>query len=102
MVDDDRAKLRTRLAALGQRIEAHRHHSAATSGVPYGASRWSDILAQHAALVRHIADDRAHDASSFERLHADVEALSLSLDGWIEGIDRSFAASRPDSGERSD
>jgi hypothetical protein len=91
MASEAKAELRGRLEALGKRIDEQRHHSAAASGVPYGASQWSDILATHGRLVRHINEERDHDSSTIDRMRADVEALSLSLDDWIRGIDRHFA-----------
>jgi len=92
MSTGSKSELRMRLEALGKRIQEHRHHSATASGVPYGASQWNEILASHETLVRHMADERDHDASAIERMHADVEALTLSLDEWIRGIDRHYAA----------
>jgi hypothetical protein len=97
MASEAKAELKARLEALGKRIDEQRHHSAAASGVPYGASQWSDIVATHGKLVAHIHDERDHDANAIERIHADVEALSLSLDSWIKGIDRHFAAKRDSS-----
>jgi len=91
MANETTVELHERLAALGRRIEAQRHRSTAASGVPYGGSQWSDIEAAHDALVRRIAQERASDPGAIEQMRADVEALSLSLDGWIEGIDRHFA-----------
>lgn len=92
MASQAKTDLHASLEALGKRIEEHRHHSTTESGVPYGASKWSDIVATHGRLVREFADDRDHDASAIERLRADVKALSLSLDDWLKNIDRHFAA----------
>lgn len=94
MASEAKSELKARLDALGKRIEEHRHHSAAESGVPYGASQWKDIVETHGRLVSHIADERRDDAASMEHVRADLEALSLSLENWIKGIDRHFAGKR--------
>ncbi|MEZ5815675.1 MAG: hypothetical protein R3D44_01155 [Hyphomicrobiaceae bacterium] len=93
-IDSAKAALRARLASIGARIEELRHHSAASSGVPYGGTSWSDIVATHGKLAQHLAEERTADANSLERLHADVESLALSLDHWIKGIDRDFGAKK--------
>ena len=97
MANETKAELHQRLETLGKRIDAQRLQSAAASGVPYGASQWSDIVAAHDTLVRRIAQERTDDAGAIEKMRADVEALSLSLDGWIKGIDRHFATKRGDA-----
>jgi len=90
MTSQATADLRARLNELSKRIEEHRHHSAASSGTPFGGVRWSDIVETHGKLSSHMAEERRHDATSIERVRADVEALSLSLDGWLKGIDSHF------------
>jgi hypothetical protein len=88
--EPDRVELQARLAALGKRITESDHLSTAQSGAPYAASGWSDIVETHGKLMQRIGDERA-GASNLARIHADIEALSLSLDGWMKRVDRRFA-----------
>ena len=96
--DTAKADLEARLATLEARIAELRSHSAATSGVPHGQIRWDDIVDSHRRLADRIADEREPDAAAFERLRADVEALALTLDSWMKGVDRHFAATRRPEG----
>ncbi|MGE0700821.1 MAG: hypothetical protein AB7O57_17115 [Hyphomicrobiaceae bacterium] len=83
--------LRARLDSLGERIEAERVRSVASSGAPFQSSGWPDIVESHARLAQRIAEQREPDAHAIERIRADVEALALSLESWLRSIDGSYA-----------
>jgi len=89
--EQSKDELRARLDALAKKIDEHRHLSTAESGAPYAGSNWGDIVQAHGKLSQHIADERS-GSSDMSKIHADLESLSLSLDGWIKSVDRRFAS----------
>jgi hypothetical protein len=87
------AEMRERLSELGQRIERKRHEHE-VQGVLHGDDRKRVIdLKIASARLERLAKSRQQGSSHPDRdaeLSGEVEALRLTVERWIAGIDQGF------------
>ncbi|MBS0244583.1 MAG: hypothetical protein JSS20_20620 [Proteobacteria bacterium] len=83
-------ELQAQIDDLGARIKAVKERSTAVSGVPFAQSTWEDLVEEHHRLKEKMAAER-HRHSALAGAHADFEALALSFESFLRGIDQHYA-----------